>query len=106
MTLPLDMLKRPVKVGDTILCKGYGSCSHDTFTTVLKTNPTTVTIKNSWSTWDKDPVTGKWSRQVHYGDKGKLQTRRYSEVLVVNELLPISEALAQEYVATHPEHFL
>lgn len=59
MTLPLDRLKRPIKVGDTVLCKGYGSCSHNTFTTVLRVNPKSVTISNSYHALDRDSA-GKW----------------------------------------------
>lgn len=101
MTLPLDMLKRPIKVGDTVLCKGYGSCSHNTFTTVLRVNPKSVTISNSYHAWDRDSA-GKWV----YKPSTKTQTRAFSDVLVVSELLPISESLAQQFVVEHPEHFL
>lgn len=96
----LDLLGRPIKVGDRVLTKGYGSASMNNFATVVSVNRKSVSINVEAYSWTKDAHTGAWSRRV----STRLMKRvGYHSVLVVNELEPISTALADEFVQLHPE---
>lgn len=54
----LDILKRPIKVGDTVLVPGYMSIRLDTVTTVTKVNRVTCTVSLNARRWTRDD--GQW----------------------------------------------
>lgn len=96
----LDLLGRPIKVGDRVLTKAYGSPSMDCFATVVSVNRKSISIEVSLYRW-KRLDDGSWARVF---DSTKLMKRvGYTSVLVVNELEPISTALADAFIQDHPE---
>ena len=95
----LDLLGRPIKVGDRVLTKGYGSAAMNNFATVVSVNRKSVSINVEYRSWYHD-YSGKWQSRI----STKLMKRvGYHSVLVVNELEPISIALADDFIQTHPE---
>ena len=95
----LDLLGRPIKVGDRVLTKGYGSVAMNNFATVISINRKSISINVEAYSWTKDD-TGHWARRT----STRLMKRvGYHSVLVVNELEPISTALADEFIQLHPE---
>lgn len=82
-----DILKRPVKVGDTILVKGYYSALLDTITTVTKVNKDTISIEVK--AWD-------YAKQQYYL---KPMKRDSNSFIVINEQLEYNRA-------TYPEHYI
>lgn len=95
----LDLLGRPIKVGDRVLTKGYGSAAMDNFATVIAVNRKSVSINVEYRDWYKDD-SGNWQRRM---STKPMKRVGYHSVLVVNELEPISAALANDFVQTHPE---
>lgn len=83
----LDILKRPVKVGDTVLVKGYYSALLDTVTTVMKINKDTISIEVK--AWD-------YSNQQYFQ---KLMKRDSNSFVIINEQLAHNRA-------TYPEHYI
>ena len=77
----IDMLKRPIKKGDTVLVKGYGSCTADTIATVKKVAKVNiyVDVKNPWAKWNG------------YSEI-KRMARCPSECIVVNEQLAYNKS--------------
>ena len=95
----LDLLGRPIKVGDRVLTKSYGSAAMNNFATVVSVNRKSVSINVEYRDWYRDDL-GNWGRRI----TTKLMKRvGYHSVLVVNELEPISTALANDFIQTHPE---
>lgn len=95
----LDLLGRPIKVGDRVLTKGYGSAAMNNFATVVSVNRKSISINVEYHNWYRD-YSGKWQSRT----STKLMKRvGYHSVLVVNELEPISTALANDFIQTHPE---
>lgn len=95
----LDLLGRPIKVGDRVLTKGYGSAAMNNFATVVSVNRKSVSINVEYRNWYSDD-SGNWQSRT----STKLMKRvGYHSVLVVNELEPISTALANDFIQTHPE---
>ena len=109
----LDLLGRPIKVGDRVLTKGYGSASMNNFATVKAVNRKSISIDVEYNRWDwgdyvpmpADHV-GFWDR---YPNRKLITTVKpmkrvgYHSVLVVNELEPISTSFAQTFANEHPE---
>ena len=52
----LDLLNRPIMVGDTVLTRGYMRPGHTTLATIIKVNRTTVTVNVPKSYWLYDAV--------------------------------------------------
>lgn len=95
----LDLLGRPIKVGDRVLTKGFNSASMNNFATVVSVNRKSVSINVEYRDWYRDN-SNTWKSRM----STKLMKRvGYHSVLVVNELEPISTALADEFVQLHPE---
>lgn len=95
----LDLLGRPIKVGDRVLTKGYGSAAMNNFATVIAVNRKSISINVEYRDWYKDD-SGNWQRRM---STKPMKRVGYHSVLVVNELEPISTALANDFVQTHPE---
>ncbi len=108
MTYQLDLLGRPVNVGDKVLVKGYGSMCNDTVADVLRVNKSSISINLQKPVLDwgeYDPVTRHYpNRKITY--ETKRMTRDARQCIVVNELLPISEAKAEQFVLDFPEYFI
>ena len=96
----LDLLGRPINVGDRVLTKSYGSSSMDTFASVVAVNRKSVSIDVHFTKWDRLD-NGFWTK-VPAGTKC-MNRVGYTSVLVVNELEPISTALADAFIQDHPE---
>lgn len=109
----LDLLGRPIKVGDRVLTKGYGSTSMNNFATVKSVNRKSISIDVEYTHWDwgefvprPEGTTGMWNT---YPNRKLITTIKpmkrvgYTSVLVVNELEPISTSLAQTFANEHPE---
>ena len=109
----LDLLGRPIKVGDRVLTKGYGSAAMNNFATVKSVNRKSITIDveythTDWGDWSPRPegYVGFWDA---YPNRKRVTTTKpmkrvgYHSVLVVNELEPISTPLAQTFADEHPE---
>lgn len=97
----LDLLGRPIKVGDRVLTKGYGSAAMNNFATVIAVNRKSVSINVEFTKWIRDEVTSRWVKSP-IGTK-LMKRVGYDSVLVVNELEPISTTLANDFIQTHPE---
>ena len=80
-----DILKRPAKVGDHVLTKGYYSAALDTVATIKKVNKTTVTLELSASWYDYHNQ--KWVTQEF-----KSMKRDHQSFLIINEQLAYNHA--------------
>ena len=96
----LDLLGRPIKVGDRVLTEAYGSPCMDCFATVVSVNRKSISIDVNLYRW-KRLDDGSWSRVID-GTK-RMNRIGFTSVLVVNELEPISTALADAFIQDHPE---
>lgn len=96
----LDLLGRPIKVGDRVLTKAYGSPCMDCFATVVSVNRKSISIDVNLTKWERLDD-GFWTK-VPAGTK-RMNRVGYTSVLVVNELEPISTALADAFIQDHPE---
>ena len=94
----LDLLGRPIKVGDRVLTKGYGSASMNNFATVKAVNRKSISIDVEYRNWYHDDSGWKSRTSIK-----PLKRVGYHSVLVVNELEPISTSLAQTFADEHPE---
>lgn len=88
----LDLLKRPIKVGDTILTKGYGQCAIREQFTVVKLYKEHVGVELS----DKALA---WRTRYTKVSNAKILRRLPYECIVVNEQLAYNQA-------TWPEQYL
>lgn len=95
----LDMLGRPVKVGDTILTKGYRSVSQNTLASVVRVNKRTVSITVARNWWNYA------TRTMEHEDTPML--RKPYEILVLPaDYLAESTRLRDTFVEEHPEIFI
>ena len=88
----LDMLNRPISVGDTVLTKGYGSAAHDFCATVQKINRTTVVVQVNKSYLKYDAALQK---HVRVAETSPMR-RNPKDCIVVTEQLAYNRA-------TYPE---
>lgn len=88
----LDMLKRPIAVGDTILTKGYGQCAIREQFTVVKLYKEHVGVELS----DKALA---WRTRNTKSSNAKILKRFPYECVVINEQLAHNRA-------TWPENYL
>lgn len=88
----LDMLKRPIAVGDTILTKGYGQCAIREQFTVVKPYKEHVGVELS----DKALA---WRNRNTKVPNAKILRRFPFECIVINEQLAYN-------TATWPENYL
>ena len=85
----LDMLNRPLKVGDTVLVKDYGTTNY-TQATVDKVARKNIYVKLGYTEWTTIP-----DSSVYWGYRwkstfipnGKRMPRNPKEVIVINEQL-------------------
>jgi dTDP-4-amino-4,6-dideoxygalactose transaminase len=96
----LDLLGRPIKVGDRVLTKNFGSAALNHFATVLKVNAKSILVNVEHHTWQMDPNTTSWQRKI---STKPMKRVGYTDCLVVNELESISTALADDFCNLHPE---
>ena len=59
----LDLLNRPIKPGDTILTKGYNSCTINELTTVASVTKAKISVRLHKHYWGWDPTAGKYQRR-------------------------------------------
>lgn len=103
-----DVLKRPIFVGDTILFKGPYAGNMDTVGKVIKINPKSVKIEYP-ATRVTSP--GKWNSQTRQWEGRVIEPcvvtilRRY-DMLVINEQLPASEAIIEQFKLDNPHFYL
>lgn len=88
----LDMLKRPIAVGDTILTKGYGRCAINEQFTVVKLYKEYVGVELSGRAL-------AWRTRNTKSPNAKVLKRFPFECLVINEQLAHN-------CATWPENYL
>ena len=88
----LDMLKRPIAVGDTILTKGYGQCAIREQFTVVKLYKDQVGVELPQRYAD-------YRQQYTKVSNAKILKRYPSECIVINEQLAHN-------AATWPENYL
>ena len=88
----LDLLKRPIKVGDTILTKGYGQCAIREQFTVVKLYKEHVGVELSEHTID-------WRSRNTKVPNARILKRFPFECIVINEQLAHNRA-------TWPENYL
>ncbi len=96
----LDLLGRPIKVGDRVLTKNYGQAALNHFATVLKVNSKSILVNVEARTYHRDPATNHWQTRI---STKPMKRVGYTDCLVVNELEPISTALADDFRNLHPE---
>lgn len=96
-----DALKRPCKVGDTVLTKGYGSCNMDQIATIVKMTPKFVFIDISATYYKRiEDSTSRWGyRYERVMGETKRMKRDSSSFLVINEQLAYNHE-------TYPELYL
>jgi len=77
----LDILKRPIKVGDSVVVSGYNSIRFDTVATIIKVNRLTCTVELSAHRWRRE--NGQW---ISYREL-TLMRRRPTQILVIDAQL-------------------
>lgn len=84
-----DALKRPCKVGDTVLTKGYGSCNMDQIATIVKMTPKSVFIDIHFTSYKRVvDSTSSWGyRYEKVLGEIKRMKRDSSSFVVINEQL-------------------
>lgn len=91
----LDMLKRPIKVGDNVLAKGYLTTNYQQYV-VKKVARVNIYINVTKSYWSYDSSARKWA--IIKEDDYTI-ARKPNDVIVVNEQL--------EYNKTNwPENYI
>ena len=106
----LDILGRPIKVGDTVLVTGYGSTTLDQKATVLAVNKKSISINvecthRYWGSYDHQ--TRSYPDMRITTELKRMQRQGYRQVLVIPSDLVDSAAQAkQEFIDTHPEVFV
>ena len=104
----VDLLGRPIKVGDTILTKGYSSPTINHRATVKKMHRKTFTVDLEISYWiwgAYDGTTRSYPNRKRHVEIREMKRTGF-DCIVINEQLPISEALAEEFLDDHPEIFI
>lgn len=98
--LCIDMFGRELKVGDTVLCKGYSSMDKDTVATVEKVGKTTISIKLERSYWNYS--IGKFVIKEY-----RLMQRKPIDVMLISPELKTEIESREEYlIETYPEYFI
>ena len=89
----LDILKRPINVGDIVITKNYASPVMDYVTTVIKVNRTTISIAATKRYWRYDATTQKheWVTEPSF-----IRRKPY-ECAVVTEQLEYNRATYPEF---------
>jgi len=107
-----DILGRPLKVGDKVLTKAKYSWIMGTLATITKINRVTITfsiISKEGVNYHRDPLLDHYVYE-YFEDVTYTVRRSPSECVVINELLPVSQALAntyqQEIIDANPADFL
>ena len=95
----LDLLGRPVKFGDTVLVKGYGSVTFNKITSVVSVNKKTISVDVPCYHYNRS--TGK------HGESTKRMTRSSADFLILPaDYLAESTKLHAAFVNEHPEIFI
>ena len=106
----LDILGRPIKVGDTVLVTGYCSTTLDQKATVLSVNKKSISVNveytyRDWGSYDHQ--TRSYPNAKFTTETKRMQRQGYRQVLVISSDLVDSAAQAkQEFIDTHPEVFV
>ena len=81
----LDRLRRPIKVGDTVVTKPYGSPGFYLVTTVLKVNRKSIIVASNHRTYSGNySYNGKWESKTTEHTSLK---RSPNDVIVITEQL-------------------
>jgi hypothetical protein len=113
--IQVDMLGRKIKVGDTVLCKGYRSQDKDTFAVVKRVNPKSVVIDldkgyYDWGQYVHNPT--KDPNHIYYPDRKYISTteetrRRGLEMLIIpHDLHEQAMKEGEQTINDHPEIFI
>ena len=89
----LDILKRPINVGDIVITKDYASSVMNYVTTVIKVNRTTISVAATKSYWSYDAILQKHNRVTEQG----IIRRKPHECAVVTEQLIHNRATYPEF---------
>lgn len=114
--LCIDMFGRELKVGDTILCKGYGSLDKDTIATIEKINKTTINVSLKRRKYVRgdfvprpDNHAGYWN---HYPNGDVItetipMKRRPIDVMLISPEFKTEIESREDYLfQTYPEYFI
>lgn len=111
-----DMLGQPLYVGDTVLCKGYGSSDKNTFATVVKVNKKTISVmleKTSitYGRYYPRPAghSGPWNYYPDYArtvETVPYKRAGFDTLKIPKDFMQIAEARLEEVVNQHPEIML
>jgi len=96
--LHVDILCRPIKLGQTVLVRGYGSQNTDTFATVTRINRKRITVKTYES----------FTRYTYTTRTTDTKLYRYApEMLIVPyEFIEAAELEKQQLPLNYPEFFI
>ena len=103
----LDILGRPIQVGDRILTTGYGSTALNQPATVLSVNRKSISIdlevtRTDWG--DYNPITRSYPNRKHVTTTKRMKRVGHYQCLVIPQsLIDDSTAAFHSFVDSHPE---
>ena len=89
----LDILKRPINKGDTVITKNYGSPTMDYVAKVIQVNKTTISVAATKRCWAYDSVAQKYN----YATQESTIHRKPCECAVVTKQLAYNQATYPEF---------
>ena len=92
-----DILGRTVKVGDTVLTRGYSTVDMNQTAIVEKVKDSYILVTVRYKGWLHDDTIGRKTLTV----TSKKVTRRPYQVLVVNDQLKENERIGEPYVSPY-----
>ena len=114
--LCIDMFGRELKVGDTVLCKGYGSLDKDTIASIGKINKTTINVNLKRRKYVRgdyvprpDNHAGYWNYYPNADviTETKPMKRRPIDVMLISPEFKTEIESREDYLfQTYPEYFI
>lgn len=114
--IAIDMFGRKLKVGDTVLCKGYYSLDKNTFATIKKINKRTIVVDIERYCTDLGEFKPKPANYAGYWncypDRKRVRVEEpmkrycYETMLISPELKQEILDNEQYLLDTYPEHFI
>ena len=90
-----DLLGRPIKKGDTVLVKSYGSCINDQIAIVDKVAPKNIYVYVHAYRWERVSH-NQWKRVIDTVSTTRMP-RNPKECLVINEQIAYNKEIYPEY---------
>lgn len=116
LNLPLDRFGQPLKVGDTVLTKAYGSAVLDYLATIKRINAKSVSVTVEQRRWDHGEIaprpdghTGVWNYYPNRTIVTELVPMRRSflvTILIPPTFKDILNQAAANCINTYPEVFI